>query len=93
MVQQEVEKRLKTLQKVDTNRSQAEQRLKMSEDRNEALTSLLKQKDQDLDKTVHHRNTLSALFESDLTNMANKIQQGLQQVRTENDLRNLGIET
>jgi hypothetical protein len=45
----------------------------MSEDRNEALANLLQQKDQDLDKTVHHRNTLSSLFETDLSNMALKV--------------------
>ena len=75
-IQREIEDRMRVLSTNDGAAKQAivmEKKLKMAEDRYEAMASLLKQKDEDLDKTVHHRNTLSSLFESDLTNMASRV--------------------
>jgi len=50
--------------------SNAEKRLKLAEEKNEALSTLVKQKEEEMQKFIHQKNTLTALFERDLLEMA-----------------------
>ena len=71
----------------DTSKLQfLEKKLKLSEDKNLALTSLLGSKDEELDKSYQQRGALSSLFENDLSQMTDKLIQSVVQVRSQDDL-------
>lgn len=90
IVQREVETRVKQQTSKNTQNQQLqfiEKKLKLAEDKNEALKNLITSKDEELDQSIQQKNALTNLFESDLIQTTEKLIGSLRNVRTQEDLQ------
>jgi hypothetical protein len=63
-----------------------EKKLKLSEDKNDALKNLINSKDEESDKIFQQKNALTSLFENDLIQTTEKLIGGMNNIRTQDDL-------
>lgn len=59
-----------------------EKKLKISEEKNDALKNLLTSKDDEIERILQQKVALTNLFENDLLSMTDKLIDGVQQVRS-----------
>ena len=67
-----------------------EKKLKISEEKTEALKSLLTSKDDELDRVLAQKVALTNLFENDLLQMTEKLIGNSRQVRSLEEITQLG---
>lgn len=63
-----------------------EKKLKLAEDKNDALKNIILSKDDELERVLQQKTTLTSLFENDLLSMTDKLIGNVRGVRTGEDL-------
>lgn len=64
-----------------------EKKLKLSEEKTDALKNLLTCKDDEMERVIHQKTALTTLFENDLLQMTDKLINNMKIVRNSDDLQ------